>query len=78
METFLVLPSIFKGGPLEESDVVNIPGDSVTVDFSTLDSENRVGYFSAPQEYLGNKIKSYGGELKYTLLFMAGEKQGKY
>lgn len=45
---------------------------SVQADLSDFLPEDGVFYFSAPQQYLGNKLTSYGGFLSYTLYYVEG------
>lgn len=45
--------------------------NSISAAFSS-ESDKFVVYFGAPKEYLGNKLTSYGGILKYTLFYSTG------
>ena len=45
---------------------------AATAQLNELLPEDGSFYFSAPPTYLGNKITSYGGSLKYTVLFTEG------
>ncbi|KAL3275284.1 hypothetical protein HHI36_020052 [Cryptolaemus montrouzieri] len=41
----------------------------VGVDFTQLDITNKSIYLSAPPEYLGKRLHSYGGSLNYTIFY---------
>lgn len=45
---------------------------NVGVDFSYLNTYENAAYFSAPNEYLGRKLTSYGGFLNYTIYYVIG------
>ncbi|XP_076046327.1 laminin subunit alpha isoform X4 [Oratosquilla oratoria] len=49
-------------------------GDMIVQDLTELQGgEDGIFYFAAPSEYLGNRIKSYGGKLIYNLLFIRSD-----
>lgn len=54
--------------------VENIDGDSdvLGVDFSYYNVSQAPAYFSAPPDYLGKKLTSYGGFLNYTVYYTIG------
>lgn len=41
----------------------------VGADFTSIDITNKTAYFSAPLEYLGNKMTAYGGLLNYSIYY---------
>ncbi|CAH1391978.1 unnamed protein product [Nezara viridula] len=47
-------------------------GNSIAVSLIQEDLQNQFVFFSAPKEYLGNQLTSYGGHLSYQLVTTAG------
>lgn len=56
---------------LERSDIpINSIEDSrIGIDLTLEETQNNTLYFNAPESYLGKKLTSYGGHLKYTIFF---------
>lgn len=48
--------------------------DNVGVEFTNSNINDTVAYFSAPKEYLGKKLESYGGYLNYKIFYVGGPK----
>uniref|UniRef100_T1J097 Laminin subunit alpha n=1 Tax=Strigamia maritima TaxID=126957 RepID=T1J097_STRMM len=63
--------------PNNYSSVLTTQGVKVELQDAPIISGN-VLYFSAPNDYLGNKIVSYGGVIRYTISFTMGDKDGAY
>lgn len=54
-----------------------VAADSIGVDLLVTSLPDKIIYFSAPQDYLGNKLVSYGGHLNYSIYYNTGA-FGKY
>lgn len=58
--------------------VVNVDGGDdfskeIGVDFSNFNVSTATAYLSAPRDYLGKKLMSYGGFLNYTIYYVIGQ-----
>ncbi|GAB6025535.1 hypothetical protein CHUAL_011266 [Chamberlinius hualienensis] len=51
----------------QKTEVLEGDPHPISVDLPFSTSPDVIYYFSAPQEFLGNKIAAYGGKLRYTL-----------
>lgn len=67
---------------ISQSDSVNVERSSLTVqegpDSISLNLAaipEGIAYFSAPKEFLGNKLTSYGNHLAYTVLYDGNGKE---
>ncbi|KAI5729364.1 hypothetical protein M8J76_001799 [Diaphorina citri] len=49
-----------------------VAADSIGVDLLVTSLPDKIIYFSAPQDYLGNKLVSYGGHLNYSIYYNTG------
>lgn len=52
--------------------VEDIDENEILVDFTGLNLTQTPVYFSAPRDYLGKKLSSYGGFLNYTIYYAIG------
>lgn len=52
-----------------ESPLEKIEEGVLGVDLTAGEFEQKIAYFVAPEKYLGNQIKSYGGLLKFSILY---------
>ena len=69
-ETFILTVTPLNASLLKNNEY------SIMVKFSNEDLKNGTVYFSAPESYLGKKLTSYGGFLKYTIYY-TNEDTGK-
>lgn len=58
------------------ASVQKVETDAIIADLSLPELFNRTVYFVAPPDYLGKKLTSYGGALKYSIFF-TGDPSGK-
>lgn len=47
--------------------------NEIGVDFSGYNVSKATAYLSAPRDYLGKKLTSYGGYLNYTIFYVIGQ-----
>ncbi len=52
-------------------------GLKLTIDKDHLDKSNEATYWVAPALYLGRKVYSYGGSIRYSLLFRSSDAKGQ-
>lgn len=52
-----------------ESPLEKIDESELSIDLTTKEFEQKIAYFIAPKNYLGNQMKSYGGFLNYSIQY---------
>ncbi|XP_051171945.1 laminin subunit alpha [Leptopilina boulardi] len=55
-----------------ESLVKNVNETSTVLDFAQSETMEKIVFFTAPDNYLGKKLTSYGGWLNYTIMYSTG------